>query len=626
MRCVASSVSAFLLCLWSSWCFAVELAPDKQQLLDKISRNPKQVIELVSAVLADGQMVANEEAEYWYVLSDAYVAVFQGDKALEAAQHARDLAASSGNEALLHWSNIKLAEAYDVSSNAAKGIHHAEQAFSWASQNKQLGMQVEAMIMLGSLQLTLGNYSEALNYFFDAYLLSQQSPDVTDIPETAHIAYFIALVHEYQREPELAIPYFQEAAAFFRATDNQVELSNALFGLGRAYWNSGKGEPAVTHYRESLAISEEIGDKQGAAYTIVDLVGVQLAKREALTGADMKEIKQLLTQSIDAFGEVNNVNMQLSAMYKLALAHRFRKEYRAGLAVIDNALDVIIDHPHNPNKARYLELKAFLHNQLGEFEQAYQTAKRQMLASREQRERNDEARYQQLRAEFELDKTEYNNQLLAAENARKQAELEVNKRDFTITILAVIVFASISCAIGVMYCSVKRQHKITLKLAQTDELTGLYNRRQALTLLDREFKLAARSEQTLCLAIADIDDFKQINDQWGHTVGDEVLAFVGETMRQCFRDTDIIGRIGGEEFLLVFPGGEKKAVKASIESFMQACATLPPELTRYDGLSVTFSIGLTNVDTSQDLIASMANADNLLYQAKAEGKCRVKVA
>ncbi|WP_268235988.1 diguanylate cyclase [Alteromonas lipolytica] len=84
-----------------------------------------------------------------------------------------------------------------------------------------------------------------------------------------------------------------------------------------------------------------------------------------------------------------------------------------------------------------------------------------------------------------------------------------------------------------------------------------------------------------------------------------------------------MGRIGGEEFLLVFPAGEKQAVKASLESFIQACGKLPSKLSQYDGLSVTFSIGLTNVDTRRELMASMTNADNLLYQAKAQGKRRV---
>ncbi|MBI1749996.1 MAG: diguanylate cyclase [Acidobacteria bacterium] len=85
-------------------------------------------------------------------------------------------------------------------------------------------------------------------------------------------------------------------------------------------------------------------------------------------------------------------------------------------------------------------------------------------------------------------------------------------------------------------------------LTLRDDLTGLYNRRGFLTLAEQQLKLARRSGQSLTLVFADLDNLKQINDTFGHAAGDDAIRAAGEVLHQCFRDSDIIARIGGDEF------------------------------------------------------------------------------
>ncbi|MDW7678886.1 MAG: GGDEF domain-containing protein, partial [Bacillota bacterium] len=87
------------------------------------------------------------------------------------------------------------------------------------------------------------------------------------------------------------------------------------------------------------------------------------------------------------------------------------------------------------------------------------------------------------------------------------------------------------------------------QLATTDELSQLYNRRYFMELAEKEFDRARRYGESFCVFMMDIDRFKRINDLWGHAAGDAVIRTVGSLIRQRFRSTDVVGRLGGEEFV-----------------------------------------------------------------------------
>lgn len=600
-----------------------QLKADKLKLLEKVNQDPFAVIDTINAILADQHLSAQEEAEYQYVLSDAYLSAILGAKAVEAALRARQLAIEIADEEFIQWCNVQLAFSYDQSPDIELGVDYAQRAYSWAVQNNKTGLKVKALAAKGELQASLRNYTAGLEYLSQAYLLAKQFAGMEEVPPAPFVAAYIALVYEYRNEPQQAIPYLEEAMEYYRQTNNRVELSNALFGLGRAHWNLKHADKAVAYYKESKAISEELGDEQGVAYTTVDLVGVMLAKEEALSATEMDEIKRLLQRSISVFSVAENTVMQVNAMFKLAFAHRYRLEYDAALAIIDRALEAADAHQLVPINVRLLELKAFLHYRLGEYKQAHETGLLEKKAAAAYRELSDAKSFQQLRAKFELDKKDYENELLLEQNARQKAELSISKKEQTIIILAALTLGVLLLAIIILFISVKRQHKLTLKLAQTDVLTGLYNRRQTLLLLEHEKQVAMRNHHALSLAIADLDDFKNINDSYGHQFGDEVLSHVGNTIRKHFRKSDIVGRIGGEEFLFVFPDANCVNARVALQSFMADVAELPDELRRCEGLRVTFSMGLVNVADEESVTQTLARADNLMYQAKANGKARI---
>jgi len=158
--------------------------------------------------------------------------------------------------------------------------------------------------------------------------------------------------------------------------------------------------------------------------------------------------------------------------------------------------------------------------------------------------------------------------------------------------------------------------------ATHDPLTGLPNRRSILDRLREELARSRRHGDTLAVGMFDIDHFKQVNDTYGHQAGDDVLCGLAQILRERKRVYDTVGRLGGEEFLVITP---MKAAMNWISVFGRLCAMIAESniTTRAGVLSITVSIGVVcaTVDNTVDEI--LEAADKALYRAKNEGRNRV---
>jgi diguanylate cyclase (GGDEF)-like protein len=159
--------------------------------------------------------------------------------------------------------------------------------------------------------------------------------------------------------------------------------------------------------------------------------------------------------------------------------------------------------------------------------------------------------------------------------------------------------------------------------ATVDSLTGVATRRAFLEAAERLLHNSARDETPLSLIVFDLDSFKSINDTHGHAVGDLALKEFGAATRKVLRSTDLIGRLGGEEFAVALPGSTIGAAYVVAEririAFSEACRSLNGKL-----LNATVSAGVTTAHVRSTLDTLIAAADSALYNAKAEGRNRVE--
>lgn len=171
-----------------------------------------------------------------------------------------------------------------------------------------------------------------------------------------------------------------------------------------------------------------------------------------------------------------------------------------------------------------------------------------------------------------------------------------------------------------------RLHDVVQRQAMTDELTGLVNRRRFISALEAEIERASSLGGTVSVVLIDLDDFKPINDRFGHHAGDRVLQAFASLLEAHVRPIDMAGRLGGEEFALLLPDADTAGAAATAERLRRSLDEGP--IARSDGrdLSVTASFGVAHHSAGQSGDELLRVADDALYRAKEEGKNRVCLA
>jgi diguanylate cyclase (GGDEF)-like protein len=154
-------------------------------------------------------------------------------------------------------------------------------------------------------------------------------------------------------------------------------------------------------------------------------------------------------------------------------------------------------------------------------------------------------------------------------------------------------------------------------LSRTDPLTGAMNLRSFSELVEYETMRLQREFNPFSIAYFDVDNLKQVNDQYGHRKGDELLKAVVKCLTQNLRRTDVVARIGGDEFTIFFPATDEKAVKVISQKVIKAIN----ELSKRNNWPTTISMGVVTCTNGESKLSEMiANADKLMYEVKHSGK------
>ncbi|MCB1685425.1 MAG: GGDEF domain-containing protein [Pseudomonadales bacterium] len=174
-------------------------------------------------------------------------------------------------------------------------------------------------------------------------------------------------------------------------------------------------------------------------------------------------------------------------------------------------------------------------------------------------------------------------------------------------------------------CRLRTANEQLRVLSEIDSLTGALNRRRFLELSEQQLSLAARHGYPTSLLVIDFDHFKQVNDRYGHAGGDRVLVEITEVIRRTIRDSDLLGRVGGEEFALLLPHTAGQGAALLAERVVQAIRATAIDAADVS-IQVTVSIGGATCESSRTPLDQLLHsADEQLYEAKQAGRNRVHI-
>lgn len=201
-----------------------------------------------------------------------------------------------------------------------------------------------------------------------------------------------------------------------------------------------------------------------------------------------------------------------------------------------------------------------------------------------------------------------------------------DRQDILVTIMGLFLHISIAVSVGILADKLKSKElesvKLNMKLERLsfeDELTGLYNRRGFIHLSEQVLSNLRQSD-VACLFI-DLDEFKPINDKFGHEIGDEFLKIIAKRLQYCVRENDLIGRLGGDEFICLLKNSNSNVAEQIATRIVLSLSN--PVVIRNQSLFVTASIGIAITPQGENNIDElMKKADNAMYEAKKQGKNR----
>ncbi|EGT4279645.1 sensor domain-containing diguanylate cyclase [Cronobacter malonaticus] len=161
---------------------------------------------------------------------------------------------------------------------------------------------------------------------------------------------------------------------------------------------------------------------------------------------------------------------------------------------------------------------------------------------------------------------------------------------------------------------------MVLSVATSDELTGLLNRRGFTSLAGYAFSTHKRRSEPMSLGFIDLDDFKEINDTWGHAAGDEALNAMAMVMKNAFRDSDLLGRLGGDEFVVLFNDTDEKGAWIALQYLVEQTDAFNRDSGKPWRLGFSWGVVQFDDNKHQDLAGLLKAADNEMYQMKTTHK------
>ncbi|OBP16527.1 hypothetical protein A5320_03780 [Rheinheimera sp. SA_1] len=476
-------------------------------------------------------------------------------------------------------------------------------------------LHIRALSLRAEQYARTGEYPKALADFQQALAVAAQQNDPNAesyISNALANLYADPAVADYQD----AIPLYQRTLAYHRSKQNLQDEATALFNLGSTYESMGDLPQALEYLQQALKVELQRKQPDDIAYNQRSIAIVLTKSGRAA------EAVALLDQAIAHYRNSNNLEYLAYCQLSRAVSYKALQQWQ--LAADDlAAAEQYFKANRNPRfEARLYKEFADLQAKRGEWQSAFLLQLQQLQRDAQLQQQLLDQRTSALKTQLQTEQIRSDKELLQQKNLLQQQQLQDAEQ---LKLWQMIALGCATMLILTLLLLIQRQRKLSRQLADLallDELTRLPNRRHTVAMAEQLWQQSNASTKNgapFSVLALDIDFFKSINDTFGHQAGDLVLKKVAHCLRFSLRPQDKIGRVGGEEFLILLPA---TLPSQALEIAQRLCLELEalnwPELA--PDRKVTISIGIAGKAQQADLLQLWHQADTALYQAKHQGR------
>ncbi|MEA2095685.1 MAG: tetratricopeptide repeat-containing diguanylate cyclase [Candidatus Cloacimonadota bacterium] len=543
-------------------------------------------------------------------------------------------------------------------------LEYGIKALKLTTQRKDILQQTQQLQNIAISYKYLDNYKEAIEYM-SLSLISAQNINNIDLQISAF--YNLAKYNNTIEKNVIAFEYAVQALDLSKMHKNHPGLAKCRFIIAEIYYKLGDLKGAYENYELSLEQHDNFENKTSLALTNEKLGEIDLYNE------DYHFAESHYKTAAENYDKINNLESLVRTYEALGKIYRKIDDKEKAYVYIQKFADTNEKLNQEINKNRFLFNYEY-YNIIGNEDKALKYFKLyteykdslQVAINQEQ----VETIISDIEIKHEIEKAETTKELIkitktAVEKEKKIEELKIESDDkerasllendekrrqienlqrehddndkkiakqkkekqiFIFFLVIFIIVAILLFIIAIIFMSkykMKQKHAIELeKIAKTDPLTQLPNRRAVLEQIEYETARFKRNAEPFTIVISDIDDFKTINDAYGHDAGDKVLTTLSVLMKNTIRKQDICARWGGEEFLFLFPGTDKNGGKIISEKIRK---DIEKEKIDYKGssLSITMTFGICTFSKALTIDECITRADKSLYEGKKLGKNRI---
>jgi len=486
--------------------------------------------------------------------------------------------------------------------------------------------QARAQYLRGTIQAERGDIAGALERFHAARRTLQAS-DAT--AELARVTNALGVAHNFTDDHARARDYYEQALELVRQSDDEALETTILGNLALVIAELEGPEAGLVAHHEALALARERDDAEIIANQLANICNrlVEAGRLdqaaatcpEALEGVEQLGNTRLIAGTRMSLGDLDRARGRLE---------QARENYQSVLALAGNRVPSV--------EVEVLEKLADLDEALGAPQRALDRI-RQLMEMREKLlERERASLIEELEVRYRVEQQEREIELLELDRELQAADLR-QRNLLLIGAIIALVLVTLLLLVAWRGFTVKSRLERELgrrndelgealgtitRLAREDSLTGLLNRRGFDEPAEREIRRSRRTGEPLSLVMADIDEFKQLNDRHGHAAGDQILRRIAGRMEQAVRELDIVCRWGGEEFVFLLPRTNSGEARKVIERVREQIVS-SPVATDAEAFPITLTFGIAAVDS--DIATAIEHADRAMYHGKSAGRDRIVV-
>jgi diguanylate cyclase (GGDEF)-like protein len=599
------------------------------ELGEIIRVTPQHAVPLLAGLEAQARGTPAEHARLLTLSCDLSHRLGKHEEALQLCEQALQLGREAHDDSLVARALLSKAYAVFGLNEMSQSHQLVWEAERLAAKSPDIDLRILAQISSGESFAEEGNFPVALSKMQGAVTLARQSGNKL---QTAVALKSLAYLYNQMREFDKGFEAIGEAEQLAEAVDSPGRL--AIFKTTEYILaaNSGDMERGTKALLSALALERRIGADAMISNTLVNLADSYLKQqdwRRALTYAQqaLEQAQKLHDDALAATARVN-VGQAYLGMGRLA----------EGKKHIEQGMDWYQRSGNKPDQQGVLVEYGDALERAGDLAGALTAYHRERALSNELFETRRQKAMMELQEKYEADKRQRQIEMLRQENQVKSTEIDNRRLQQRIWWLLALVFALASVIVGILYRKVRHanaqlevKNQELKQQSARDPLTALYNRRHFQEFMRSHQEIERRGAGTSgedmvsAMFLLDVDHFKHINDTYGHGAGDAVLREIADALREILRETDMIVRWGGEEFLAFLPAVPRDSLDDVARRLL---AGIPERAIDYQGtrLSVNVSIGFAPFPLVPGAAISWERAINIvdmaLYLAKGHGRNR----